>query len=334
MTGRLCVPATLGNERRRKSFAVDAMASCVAAARRKGKSSSPRGRRRITLPSPSSSSRPLPLRQVTVGKVSHLPASSLSLPVSILLCSGRPSSLLRSPRLPPPPSSLSRPLLPLLSSSARPSSLSPGSRRLRLPPPCPAPCSPSSLPPLDPPLLRSPRLPPPPCSPSSLPPLAPPPSLPDLTVSASLRPVPPPAPRLLFLRSTRLSPQLTPPPSASLLPVPPPAPPPLFLRSPLLSPPLAPPPSSLCRPLLPLLSSSARPSSLSPPLAPPLFRSPRLPLPPSSLSRPLLPLLSSSARPSSLSPPLAPPPSSLCRPLPPFCAVNEDDFVALAVVVD
>ncbi|KAL5987159.1 hypothetical protein ACLOJK_041156 [Asimina triloba] len=185
--------ATLGDEWRRKSFAVDVMASCAAAARRKGKSSSPRGRRRIALPSPSSTSRPLPLRQVTIGKVSHLPASSLSLLVSILLCSAR---------LPP----LAPPL-----SSARPASL-------RLPPPCPAPYSPSSLPPL-----------------------APPPSLSDLAVSASLRPVPPPAPPLLFLRSTRLSPPLASPPSA-----------------------LPPPPSSLSRPLLPLLSSSARPASLLP----------------------------------------------------------------------
>ncbi|KAL5972957.1 hypothetical protein ACLOJK_039764 [Asimina triloba] len=195
---------------RRKSPSAAAMTSRLAAARRKGIASSSRWRRLTALPSPSSSSRLLPLRQVTVGKVSHLP-------VSILLCSGRyppldeplssaVSILLGFGRHPPldeplssahdlrplPPSSLSRPLLPLLSSSARPSALSPQI----------SPSPPASLRPIPPPALPPLflRLPPPPSAPSR--PLFSPapcslrsprfPLSPDLAVSASLRTVPPP----------------------------------------------------------------------------------------------------------------------------------------------
>ncbi|KAL5985884.1 hypothetical protein ACLOJK_027874 [Asimina triloba] len=186
------------NRERRKSPSTATVASRVAAARRKEIVSSSRGHRRTALPSPSSSSRLLPLRQVTVGKVSHLPVSillysgrrppldePLSSVVSILLCFGRhppldePLSSARDLR-PQPPSSLSRPLLPLLSSSARPSSLSP--RISPSPPPSASlrPVPPPAPPPAPPPLFL--LLPPPPSALSRL-------LLPLLSSSASLRPL-------------------------------------------------------------------------------------------------------------------------------------------------
>ncbi|KAL5988953.1 hypothetical protein ACLOJK_027055 [Asimina triloba] len=179
-------------------------------------------------------------------------------------------------------------------------------------------------------------------------PLAPPPSLPGSLSPLAVPPLSPP-----------ISPSL-PPSSASLLPVPPPAPPKTYLSLHSLSPLLSssarpsslsprispsPPPSSLSRPLLPLrhflrspllplspdpsllrlpppsLPGSTPSASLLPPPSLPIYAL-RLP-PPSTPSRPLLPLFSSS--PCSLRLPLTPPaPCSLrfsssasLRPLPP-----------------
>ncbi|KAL5985885.1 hypothetical protein ACLOJK_027875 [Asimina triloba] len=140
----------------------------VIAARRKGIASSSRRHRWTALPSPLSSSRLLPLRQVTVGKVSHLP-------ISILLCSGHHPPL-DEPLLRCLHPSLLRSLSSARRASLLPSRSTPSASLLPVPPPAPPPL-----------FLHSPLLP----------------LSPDLAVSASLRPVSPPAPPPLFLRLPR-----------------------------------------------------------------------------------------------------------------------------------